>query len=328
MIDFAPLKRAAIASLAALAINLAAAGPSLAQTAPTMIALPTGSRLATWTLVADGKAKKTPIIFLHGGPGMFTTKGAREKGAPMRAAGFTTIYYDQAGGGQSGPIAAAGFTMQRAVDDLEALRVAMHVDKIILWGSSFGADLAAFYIRRFPDRVAGLILTSPGMYPAFAGKRDYGKTNRGRVEIGKALSKAIAKIDKQGAAAEATLSQADAGKLFGEIVTSDLMSGTVCKGSAPPPPFTETGGNLYANRMLLKEVKSTTLATGIALKAPSIIIRGDCDFIPVESAKRYQAAFGGSIVAIENTGHDLIERSDLVVAALTRFATIDLAGVE
>jgi pimeloyl-ACP methyl ester carboxylesterase len=298
------------------------------ETAPiTMISLSTGSRLATWTVPAPIKPRKTPVLFLHGGPGMYTTEGARNKGAVLRAAGFNTVYFDQAGGGLSDRIPAAQYTMQRAVDDVEALRVALKYDKIILWGSSYGADLAALYARRFPDRVAGMILTSPGTFPGFNAKRNYGPTDRGKVNIGAALSKAVGQIDKLGGAAEATIPQDAAGKLMDELVGAELMNGMVCKGTYSPP-VVGGGGNLYPNRMLAKELKQMAFPAGAPLGRPVLILRGTCDFLPMDNAERYRAVFGGTIVSIANAGHQFVENRADYDAALTRFATSELAGVE
>jgi len=311
-----------------LACLLALPNPVVAQTKPVMVTLNTGSRVATWTLPATVKARKTPVLFLHGGPGMYTTEGARSNGAPLRSAGFTTIYFDQVGGGLSDRIPAAQYTMRRAVDDVEALRLALKLDRVILWGNSFGADLAAHYARRHPDRVAGMILTSPGNFPGSAVKRDHSMTDRGKTSLSPAASNAVSLIDRKGGAAEAALSQAEAGKLMDEVASAELMNGMVCKGSASPPPTPGGGGNLYANRLLSRDVKKIALPAAPPLAGPVMIIRGSCDFLPMENAERYRAAFGGTIVAIANTGHQFVENRADFDAALSRFATVTLAGIE
>jgi pimeloyl-ACP methyl ester carboxylesterase len=295
---------------------------------PTMVTLSTGSRVATWTVPATAtQQRKTPVLFLHGGPGMYTTEGARSKGAPLRAAGFKTIYFDQAGGGRSDRLPATQYSLQRAVDDVEALRVSMKADKIVLWGSSYGAALASLYVRRYPDRIAGLILSSPGGFPGTTPKRSYGLTNRGSVTMSAALSKALGQVDGKGAAAEALISQEAAGKLMDELVASELLGGMVCKGTRITP-IVNGGGNLFPNRILGKQLKSTPLAEGAPLGRPVLILRGSCDFLGPENAERYRAAFGGTITTIPGTGHQFVENRAALDAALTDFATKQLAGVE
>jgi pimeloyl-ACP methyl ester carboxylesterase len=196
---------AAAATCLAIAIPLSAAP----MPAPQMKALSTGSELAIWSLAPEKPVHATPIVYLHGGPGLYTEGRRLDEGAVFRAAGFTTIYFDQVGGGQSKRLKATEYSIDRAVYDLEALRISLGQEKLILWGNSYGASLAALYSSRFPLRVSALILTSPGSFPGTDAKRSYSLTNRGSVSLGKELSVAVGKIDKKGAAAETEVSQGD-----------------------------------------------------------------------------------------------------------------------
>jgi pimeloyl-ACP methyl ester carboxylesterase len=309
-------------------VSSTAGGQSLAD--PKMLNLATGSRVASWTL-SDATAprpRKTPIVYLHGGPGMFTTQDAAQHGASLRAAGFTTIYFDQAGGGRSDRLPAAQYSLQRAVEDAEALRAALNVPKLILWGNSYGASLAALYARRYPAQVAGLIFTSPGSFPGTKVKRDYSLTNRGKVSIGKALSKALNLVDSKGAAAEATITQADAGHLLDELVNAELLEAMVCKGSVPPPAKLLEGSNLFPNRMLQKELAKSSAADGAPIGKPVLVVRGACDFIPLQNAERYQLQFGGKIITIAGSGHQFTEKPAEFEAALAGFAAAELGGVD
>lgn len=302
--------------------------PLQAQDAPKTVSLSTGSELATWSIPSPNPAHKTPVIFLHGGPGMYTTQGAFVKGEPLRAAGFNTIYFDQAGGGKSKRISAKDYTMERAVADLEALRVALGHDKVILWGSSYGASLGTIYASRYPTRVAGIILTSPGSYPGTHASHDYKPTNRDKVKLGKALSSAAGKVDREGAAAESSLSQTEAGNLFDELVNSDLMGGMVCKGAMIKPPPPGTGGNLYANRLIAKDLDKIKFKPEGTIKIPALIIRGACDFISAKSANSFAVLFNTKVTAIPETGHGLYENRDAINAAFSDFAKGALSKVE
>jgi pimeloyl-ACP methyl ester carboxylesterase len=314
---------------------LALSVPAAAQTEinyaiPDMVKLSTGSELATWTLppIRREGQHKTPVIFLHGGPGMYTTVSARQRGAPLGEAGFTTVYFDQAGGGKSKPLPAADYTIERAIADVEAFRVAKRFDKIILWGNSYGAGLATLYAVRFPDRVAGIILTSPGSFPGTKPKRNYGITNRDKVRIGKELSAAVSQIDSKGAAAEANLPQAKVNALFDTLVNDDLMGGMVCKGATVTAPPPGKGGNLYANRLIDKGLDGMKFKPDGPIKIPALVIRGSCDFLPDSNAQRLAALFATSVVTVPGTGHGLIEKSAEVDALLSRFAQEELATVE
>lgn len=292
-----------------------------------MVALSTGSQLATWTLPATGGPRHAvPVVFLHGGPGLYTEARRFDEGAPLRSAGFDTIYFDQAGGGRSARLRAGDYSLERAVADLEALRVAIGQEKLVLWGNSYGAVLATIYANRFPDRVAGLILTAPGMFPGYGGKRDYGRTNRDRVEYSKAVRDAVERIDRDGGAAEAVLPQDAAGVLFDELVAGELIDGVVCKGSSVQPPALAGGGNLYAQRAIARDVKAYQFGRAALPPVPAIIMRGGCDFLPLASAQKYADLLGVKVTEIADAGHGLLEQRAAVDAALLDFAKGPLAA--
>ncbi len=302
--------------------------PANAAPEPVMMNLPTGSRVASWTLPAvSDRQHKTPIIFLHGGPGLYVEDRRLEEGAVFRQLGFPTIYFDQAGGGRSDRLPVSEYSFARAVADLDSLRVSLGQDRVILWGNSYGAALAAVYAQQYPDRVAALILTSPGMFPGLDAKRDYSVTARDKVEYSPAIRDAIGRIDRSPAEAEKQISQAAAGQLFDQIVSEELLDGVVCKGAAVRPPALPGGGNLYAARAIFRDVKRAKLPPKSAAHIPTLIIRGTCDFIPASSAERYQSFLGGKLVTVQGTGHGLLEHREEVDAALRGFVENELGAL-
>lgn len=275
---------------------------------PVMLTLSTGSRIASWTLPAvAGVNHRTPIIFLHGGPGLYTEDRRLEEGSVFRNLGFSTLYFDQAGGGRSDRLAVSEYSLGRAVADLEALRALLGEERIILWGNSYGAALATLYAQRFPDRVAALILTSPGAFPGSDPKRNYAVTARDKVEYSPAVRDAIDRIDRSASNAEKQLSQIAAGQLFDQLVSAELLDGVVCKGASVRPPALPGGGNLYAQRAIVRDLRRAVLPTQTSMVMPTLIVRGSCDFVPRSSAERYRLFFNGKLVDIEGTGHGLIE---------------------
>jgi proline iminopeptidase len=75
---------------------------------------------------------------------------------------FEVIYYDQRGSGHSPVGDPDRVTLQGSIDDLNGLRQGLGIDRLNLVGHSFGADLAVCYAGRHPDRVASLVVASPG----------------------------------------------------------------------------------------------------------------------------------------------------------------------
>ena len=310
------------------ALLLALAVPAQAAD-PQIIKLATGSELATWTFPGSGARRHAvPVLFLHGGPGLYTEARRFDEGAPLRAAGFDTIYFDQAGGGRSARLKASDYSLDRAVADVEALRTALGHEQLVLWGNSWGAALATVYASRHPGRVAGFILTSPGMFPGFGGKRDYSRTDRDKVDYAKEVTAAINRIDREGAAAEAALPQDRAGAIFDTMVAAELIDGVVCKGAGVKPPALPGGGNLYVNRLISRDLKALKFKPVPLTKVPAIIVRGSCDYLPMSSADRYAAHFGAPVIAVAGAGHGLLEQRTVVDAAFAGFAQGPLASVK
>jgi proline iminopeptidase len=115
-------------------------------------------------LWVEEEGSGTPLVLINGGPG-----GTHHMFHPWfgRAAEFArVIYYDQRGCGLSdyepGP---DGYSVHQAMEDLEALRQAMGLDRIVLAGFSYGGFLAQYYTLHHPENVAGLVLVgaSPGI---------------------------------------------------------------------------------------------------------------------------------------------------------------------
>lgn len=113
-----------------------------------------------WVRIAGAQHRTTPLVIVHGGPGGNVYTYERTVGRELE--GFTTIvYYDQRGSGRSAaPDDPTDYKMPTIVADLEALRVALGVERINLLGFSFGGLVAMEYAVAHPERVERLILQS------------------------------------------------------------------------------------------------------------------------------------------------------------------------
>lgn len=135
------------------------------------VTLPTGSRLAYLRLPGAAPHQPTPVIFLHGGPGVADMRGDAGYLRTLSEAGFTVYLYDQLGAGHSARLQnPTGYTMSRAVADLDAFRRAMGLDRVDLLGYSWGSTLAAAYLAARPNHVANVVFASPG--PMVGGASD------------------------------------------------------------------------------------------------------------------------------------------------------------
>ena len=104
----------------------------------------------------SGNASGFPVLFLHGGPGSQTRPEHRRYFDP---AFYHVVLFDQRGCGRSSPL---GSTEQNTtwhlVEDMEAIRCKLGIDKWLLFGGSWGSTLALAYAMTHPGRVAGMIL--------------------------------------------------------------------------------------------------------------------------------------------------------------------------
>jgi proline iminopeptidase len=125
--------------------------------------LPTGSRIAYVRVPAVGDARETPIVFLHGGPGVQDMRGDSEYFGRLARDGFDVYVYDMVGRGRSRRLEEPrGYTLKRDVADLEAIREKIGAERIVLIGHSYGGTLASAYAASHPGRVAKMVLSSPG----------------------------------------------------------------------------------------------------------------------------------------------------------------------
>jgi pimeloyl-ACP methyl ester carboxylesterase len=103
-----------------------------------------------------------PLICLPGGP-MQASAYLGDLGG--LTAHRTLIRLDLRGTGDSAtPADPASYRCDRLVDDVEALRNALGLERVDLLAHSAGANLAALYTAHRPDRVARLALITPSVY--------------------------------------------------------------------------------------------------------------------------------------------------------------------
>jgi pimeloyl-ACP methyl ester carboxylesterase len=104
----------------------------------------------------------------------------------------------------------------------------------------------------------------------------------------------------------------------------------VCKGSKIAPPAVDGGANLFANRILSKQMqklKWDPAKSLSAIKVPTMIVRGSCDFLSPGNAELYGKYLGSSVVTLDGVGHGFLENRAKVDAAFTAFATGPLSAV-
>jgi proline iminopeptidase len=109
-----------------------------------------GARLA---IFEEGTTGDT-ILLLHGGPGV---PDYLAEVSAILATKHRVIRFDQRGTGQS-PCHSGRYALDDYVNDVDAVRRARGLERLMLFGHSWGGMVAQLYARRHPDRVARLCL--------------------------------------------------------------------------------------------------------------------------------------------------------------------------
>lgn len=102
------------------------------------------------------------IIAIHGGPGM--TSHYMLSLESLTEEGYAVVTYDQRGVGRSSspPADPASYTLEKYVEDLDAIREALGVASVHLFGHSWGGIVALQYATRYPERVRSITLMGSG----------------------------------------------------------------------------------------------------------------------------------------------------------------------
>ena len=294
--------------------------------------LSTGSRLAYTHLVAEGTPRPAPVIFLHGGPGSPLRSPDYAFYRQLTHYGFDVYLYDQAGTGLSDRLAnVRDYTTQRHVADLEAIRQQIGATQVILIGQSWGATLAADYLAAYPRNVAKVIFSSPGaIWDVGRFKFDYNHTAKSsgpdpelppfRVLL------ALALIGHNPDAALWLATEQEVRDYFDNLPSNKTLNQNYCPGDEAKVPNIEIrGSNQYVNRVTMAS-QATYPDPRPALKSnstPALILRGECDFVPLDVAAEYEQTLpGATLVQIPGAGHATFgAQPELVLQLISAFLT-------
>lgn len=137
-------------------------------------------------LEVHGRPEAPTVIVIHGGPGL-----DYRYLLPLRALAdeYQVVFYDQRGSGLSPRVPEAEISLQRFVDDLDAIgRSFSKAAPIRLIGHSWGAMLAAAYLHQHAERVSHAVLAEPGFLTPELGTRFLAELERRTVFSGAALA--------------------------------------------------------------------------------------------------------------------------------------------
>ncbi|MDA1013714.1 MAG: alpha/beta fold hydrolase [Planctomycetota bacterium] len=112
-----------------------------------------------------GLFERPHLFLLHGGPGGDHASFKTQATSELRDVA-QMVYVDHRGSGRSAPADPQTYTLDNNIDDLDALRDYLGLERISILGSSYGGMVAQGYAIRYPERVANLVLvaTAPSFH--------------------------------------------------------------------------------------------------------------------------------------------------------------------
>lgn len=118
-------------------------------------------------LVVNGdRICSKPVAFLiHGGPGADHTSFKPTFSALSQK--LQLVYFDHRGQGRSARGLKETYTLDNNVEDMEALRQHLGLDKIVVIGGSYGGMVALTYAVRYPQNVSHLIVIATAAHSGF-----------------------------------------------------------------------------------------------------------------------------------------------------------------
>src|SRR3972149_9319931 len=262
----------------------------LSSTAEEGFVLVNGVRLYSGT-IGTGE----PLVMVHGGPGSNMLHLLPY--CDTLSHQFKLIYYDQRGCGKSSPLNdSQTVSWKDHVKDLEGLRKAFRLERMNLFGHSWGGGLVMLYAITYPKRVTRLIISNS--MPARDGEwRMEMATIESEFERQHGVQEELAALDKS------RLRERDPAAYFrryGEIKSWQIFVDTTDAAKTvhtiEPCPLV----NYYTWESLRgydfrRELKR--------LRLPALIIHGERDIIPLKYAEEIHDFIPQSKLVVTRKGH-------------------------
>lgn len=265
----------------------------------------------------SGNPQGKVVFGLHGGPGGGSSPYMRRFFDPEK---FLIVLYDQRGAGKSRPFAdIRENTTQDLVQDIEKLRTFLKLDKILLFGGSWGSTLALAYTEAFPEHVSGMILR--GIFTATQEEIDHFYHGGVRPFFPETYEKFVTSLpdpDRRPipeylfsllqSPDSTTLTQYSRAWAGYEIKLSSLnLADSVVEQILDEEntlAFSRLENYYMANRCFLQEGQLLRDAEKIA-HIPAVLVNGRYDMIcpPVTAYRLHQKLPNSKLVIAENAGH-------------------------
>lgn len=233
-----------------------------------------------------------PTVVLHGGPGAH--HDYLLPGFDALAQGRTLVYYDQRGGGRSPVPRDVPVGWEEQVEDLEALRQLWGMDQLSIAGYSWGGLLGLLYATRYPAQVSRIALVSHA--PVWRAARAEFEAAFAQRNLDPALQEARKQLR------ESSLREQNP-EAYRQRVFELSVVAYFCDPARvrEMTPFRVTGRTIEEVWASLGDYDLRPVLA--RLRLPAIVLHGDCDPIPRETAAATATLLGAPFHLIPHCGH-------------------------
>jgi len=299
--------------------------------------LKSGSKIGYSFLKGIGEVQKSPIIYLHGGPGGMVKSSAIDLLRPLTEYGFDIYLYDQVGSGHSNRLEdIEQYSVERHKNDLGEIIELIGAKKVILFGHSWGTLLAVDYFAEHQDKVDKIIFSGPGPMLPFNRKLRsiLPPDSLNLIEpkfTPRAANKKMASlrskmIDLWANIAGRKLASDEEVDQYFTALNSELSKSTSCDGSMNIK--TESGLGYYSHIMTVKSFYSVANKRAKIKdnQTPLLILRGQCDNQKWGHTQEYLSLFKNSnLKIIESAGHSIpVERQSEYIKYILEFLSREI----
>jgi proline iminopeptidase len=247
------------------------------------------------------------IVIIHGGPGFSSAYFGHDlDGLVGTRRGHALLFYDQRGADQSTLVKdSAGLSALRFAEDLEAVRRHFKFERMTMLGHSWGAGVVALYAAQYPRRVGrivivgGIPLTAQGLTAFFDG-----------LQAGRD-SASIRRMNQWEATLEANPEDRSACRelnaLFYTPFFVDTTGATLRRVDFCSDPPASRRNALFVDRYTWASLGAYDWRPAMwHVTAPTLIIHGDREVIPMEYAREWAATMPyGRLLIMRGAGHFL-----------------------
>lgn len=259
------------------------------------------------------KGSGDPIIVIHGGPGLnhsyfIPFLEGLEKSKQV-------IYYDQRACGKSTTPSPDSISIKFLVDDIDAIRKELKVEKLNILAHSWGAVLAAHYASQYPDHVKRIIFSNPAML-----SRDFDQEAAALVKQKTTTADSVERANIFGSG---TLDP----KKYEALLRISFRISSHDRANVSKLDLNLPENFLDANRALFNALmkdpgfNSDMYKVLPSFKFPVLIIHGQSDVIPQRSIEQLEKGLpDDKLIIFKKSGHfPFVEETDAYIAAVLKF---------